>query len=573
MSDLHTHQQTWKFLRRILHLERRDIGIVVAYSTFTSILSLVVPLASQAIVNAVALGVFNLQLVALCIMVFAALAAAGVIDLFERFVIEMIRRRLFVRTAFDIVQRLPHVHASKLEGYAPELVNRFFDVITMQKSISKFLFEGVNAILILFTGMVLLGVYHPFFLVYDLILIAFIPVLVFVLGRGGIETAVIASKKKYATAAWLEEVARVFLALKFHGTSAYPSHQLDVLLQQWVTARRTHFRVYLRQVFSSSIFRAIATVGVLALGGLLVIDRQISLGQLVAAEIVLILILGAVDKLINQLDAWYDLVAASDKVSSVLELPIEQNGKVKVVHRENGGTIAFKDIHHGYPGQPPLLSGVSLTIQQGQRVSLVGRSGAGKSTLLRLLLGTERADRGVISYNDVDVRIADLNCLRREIGIAQPENLLINASILDNILLGREIDHADVMWALDMAYLRDDVETLPEGLSTMISSMGLELPYGLRRRIQIARAIVQRPDTLLLDECFDGVDDAMKLHILDGLFAYSGWTIINVSHDLEIIRRTHMIHVLHGGVICESGTPADLTARQDSTFKSLFPES
>ncbi|MBU3742777.1 MAG: hypothetical protein FGM24_10935, partial [Candidatus Kapabacteria bacterium] len=205
-EEAHRLRDLWPIVRRILGAERHDIITVIAYSIFTSLLSLAVPLSSQAIVNAVALGVMNRQLVVLCAVVLVAMILLGIIAVLERYIVDMIQRRLFVRTSFDIVYRLPLIRSEALrETYAPELVNRFFDVMTVQKSIGKMLLEGISSTLVLVTGLLLLVVYHPFFLVYDVAFLFFLPILTLVLGRGAIPTAIKVSKKKYEAAALMED--------------------------------------------------------------------------------------------------------------------------------------------------------------------------------------------------------------------------------------------------------------------------------------------------------------------------------------------------------------------------------
>ena len=374
----HSVRTLYPFLKRILHGEKRDIAIIAVYSVLTSLLGLVVPLSSQAIINSVALGVYNQQLVVLCLIVFVALCVLAFLTVFERYLIDMIQRRIFVSASFDIVYRLPLITQAALrEQYGPELVNRFFDVMTIQKSLGKFFLDGINSFLILLTGLLLLGVYHPFFLLYDFLFLLFIPVLIFVLGRGGVAAAIKVSKKKYATASWLEDVARNQLAFKMLGASNYSFDRIDEVSTQYVEQRHKHFRIIARQVFGSYVFRALATVGVLGLGGILVIEQQISLGQLVAAEIVIILILGALEKIVDQLDSYYDLVAALDKLSMITDQPLEEVGGLHVPGKHNGGTIVCRNIHFAYENNA-ILNGVHLTISSGARISLVGESGAGK---------------------------------------------------------------------------------------------------------------------------------------------------------------------------------------------------
>lgn len=564
-------RDVWPSIKRMLRLERRDIWIVMIYSIVTSLLGLVVPLSSQAIVNAVALGVFSQQLIVLCVVVFLALTAMAFLDVLERHVIDMIQRRMFVSTAFDIVYRLPHLtNETMRRSYGPELVNRFFDVITVQKSVAKFLLEGTNALLVVLTGLIVLGVYHPFFLVYDVVFVLFIPFLIFILGRGAVTTAVKTSKMKYMAAAWLEDVARNQLGFKLTRTSPFIFTRVDDISTGYVEARQKHFLIMARQIFGSYIFRGFATVGVLALGGILVIEQAISLGQLVAAEIIIILVFGAMEKLITQFDAYYDMVAALNKISGLVDQPLEDVGGLHVPSTSTGAVVSAHNLAFTFDHQT-VLEHVSFAIQPGERVSLVGASGSGKSTLASIILGLESPSHGNIEVNGIDTRTADLRSLRKRVGYIFSENQIIPGTVLENITLGRDVSLDDLTWALDMACLHEVVRELPNGLHTMLSATGDNVALGVRRMILFARMILDRPELLIIDEGFEGIDDGTKLRMFAKIVAWKNWTVLNITHDPELLLRTSRVMVLDHGSIIEEGSISELT-KANGAFVQLFPE-
>jgi ATP-binding cassette subfamily B protein len=564
-------RDVWPSIKRMLRLERRDIWIVMIYSIVTSLLGLVVPLSSQSIVNAVALGVFSQQLIVLCIVVFLALTAMAFLDVLERHVIDMIQRRMFVSTAFDVVYRLPHLtNAVMRRSYGPELVNRFFDVITVQKSVAKFLLEGTNALLVVLTGLIVLGVYHPFFLVYDVVFILFIPFLIFILGRGAVTTAVKTSKMKYMAAAWLEDVARNQLGFKLTRTSPFIFTRVDDISTGYVEARQKYFVIMARQIFGSYIFRGFATVGVLALGGILVIEQAISLGQLVAAEIIIILVFGAMDKLITQFDSYYDMVAALNKISGLVDQELEDVGGLHVPHYTDGAEVAAYNMSFTYDDQQ-ILSDVNFRISRGERVSLIGASGSGKSTLAAIILGLEAPKHGTVEVNGIDTRTADLRTLRKRVGYIFSENQIIPGTVLENITLGREVSYDDLTWALEMACLPDVVRGLPNGLHTMLSATGDNIALGVRRMILFARMILDRPDLLVIDEGFEGIDDGTKLRMFGNIVAWKHWTVMNITHDPELLQRTSRALILQQGRIVDQGAVSDML-RGSSTLAKLFPE-
>jgi len=276
------------------------------------------------------------------------------------------------------------------------------------------------------------------------------------------------------------------------------------------------------------------------------------------------------EKLLNQFDAYYDFLAALDKLSAIAEQPLEDIGGT---HLEPVKPLSVK-LHNVAIALGPraVLRDVSLEIPAGGRVSLVGRSGSGKSTILNLVTGVYTPDRGVILIDGRDLREIDVQGLRNHIGYVLPEDSILDASVRDNILLGRELPQEQLEWALNLARLQDDIRELPAGIDTLVPSGGETISYGMRRRILFARMIVHRPKLLLIDEAFDGIEDAVKLEMFRDLFAWQGWTIINVSHDPELVRMTSTVCVLDNGSICETASPQELVRRADSTFAALFPD-
>ncbi|MCS6989224.1 MAG: ABC transporter ATP-binding protein/permease [Chloroherpetonaceae bacterium] len=558
----------WKLFKE----EKKDFFIVLTYAAIVGLMSLVVPLSASAIVNSVMLGLSS-QLATLCALVAIGLLFVGAFDVMKRYVADVLQRRIFVRTSFDLAYRLPRMtQAAFKEEYAPEVVNRFFDVLTIQKTIGKFLLDGTGAGLIVLVGLFLLAIYHPFFILFDLALLAFVPVVIFVLGRDGLETSVKESKKKYALVSWFEEIARCQTSFKLFAKPEFIYQRVDSIAINYVQARHKHFLVLARQMVGSAIFRAAATVGVLGLGGALVLNEQLTIGELVAAELVVIAMLGAIEKLIEQFEHHYDLFTAIDKVSHLVDRPLEPSGGEPVPPFNDAATIEFKNVEFGYDSHHKILKGVSLRIEKGARVSLVGASGSGKTTIANLLLGLYEPQRGNILIGDYDISRFSLDSLRKAVGIVLEENEIFDGTIEENITMGRDFSYERIVWALKTAQLYDEVLALPKGLKTRLVAMGQNAPIGLRRRIMFARTIIGKPCVLILDESFGGLEESVKLDLIHALYKEKCWTIIDIAHDAELIRRSEMVYVLKDGKIVESAPPFELALRENTLFEKLFPE-
>lgn len=572
----HGHEINVRYLMnklfKLFKEEKKDLIIVLIYAVIVGLMSLVVPLSASAIINSVMLGLSS-QLLMLCVLVAIGLLVVGAFDVMKRYVADILQRRIFVRTSFDIAYRLPRMTESAFnQEYAPEVVNRFFDVLTIQKTIGKFLLDGTGAGLVILTGLVLLAVYHPFFILFDLALLAFVPVVIFILGHNGLETSIKESKKKYALVSWFEEIARCQVSFKLFAKPEFVYQRVDSIAVNYVEARHKHFLVLARQMIGSAVFRAAATVGVLGLGGTLVLNEQLTIGELVAAELVVIAMLGAIEKLIEQFEHHYDLFTAIDKVMHLVDRPLEPSGGEAPPNFEGAVSVEFKNVEFGYDKHHKVLDNISLQIEKGARVSLVGASGSGKTTLANLLLGLYEPTRGKIMIDNYDISRMSLDGLRRTVGIVLEANELFDGTIEENITMGRNFTYEQLVWALKTAQLYDEVDSMPKGLKTHIVPLGQNVSMGMRRRIMFARTIIGKPNVLILDECFGGLEESVKLDLIQALYCESCWTIIDITHDAELIRRSEMVYVLKDGKILEQGPPFELALRENTLFEQLFPE-
>lgn len=558
----------------LLISDKHDLIVLIVYTLMTGLVSLAVPLAAQALVNTIAAGIFLQPLIVLSLLVLAGLLFGGVLRMLKFCLVENLQQRIFARITLRLSERIPVIKASALNTeYMPELINRFFDVMTVQKSWGKLLLEGPAAVLQVFIGLVLMAFYSPFLLAFDLLIILFVFFAICVLGIGGLKTSIHESALKYRVAEWLEDMGRCQTSFKTNRISQFVARRSDSLVLNYLHARRNHFTVLFRQAFGTYFFQAIASAGILAIGGWLVINRQLTLGQLVAAELVVINVLSALEKLIRNCDTFYDLLTGLDKVGHISDLPVERQGGVELPSSESGLSVRCAQIHFSYDTRE-ILSGLDLSLAAGERASLVGASGAGKTTLASLICGLQEANHGTIEVGNFDVRDLDLQSLRSQVGLVGDINEIFEGTIEENVGLGRiSVSHQDIRWALNAAQFSDDLINFPNGINTTLISGGRNLSRGQVQRLLIARAIAEKPGLLILDEAFTGIDEKTKLKIIDALFlSENPWTVLDISHDAEVVMRSDKVYVLSSGKISELATPADLAWRKDSAFATLFPD-
>jgi len=523
--------------RQLLALDRQDIGVIVVYGVALGLLSLAVPVAVQSLVNTVAFGSLVQPLVVLTVLLAVALTGAAILRALQVRVAEMLQRRLFVRIVTEIGARLPRVSGTALrDANGPELLNRFFDVFTIQKSVAALLLGGVDAVLIALVGLTVLAFYHPVLLAFDLVLIVGAVLVLIPLGRGGTGTSVAESKAKYAVAGWLEEMARHPLSFKLAGGEQLARTQVETLAKSYLDKRDRHFRIVFRQLIGAFSIEVIASVALLAVGGLLVIERQLSIGQLVAAELIVTAVVASIAKLGGKVETFYDLVAAVDKLGEILDLPLERPDG-EILPPDSGATLGLvlENVEVDREDDLDPLH-VSLRVEPGERVSIDGTE-RDTAALVDSIFGLRSPSAGVIEMDGHDVRDLALRELRSRVSLVRGAEIF-SGSVLDNLRVANPELTAEQAWeALGRVGLAAAVKSLPSGLQTPILRDGAPLSRSQAIALTIARAVAARPSLLILDRTLDRIDPDAGIRIADCLSAMRDSSLLIVSEDSAIGRR------------------------------------
>jgi ABC-type bacteriocin/lantibiotic exporter with double-glycine peptidase domain len=523
-------------LRALLRLERDDVWVVLVYAVAVGLLSLAMPIAVQSLVSTVAFGTLLQPLVVLTVLLAGVLSFSSVLQALKFRVVEAIQQRLFVRVALDVAYRLPRTRADALDRtYAPELVNRFFDVLTVQKTVNNFLLDGLTLVLSILIGMLVLAFYHPLLLAFDVVLILGMVAVVTPLGRGGQRTAIAESLAKYRVAAWLEEIARHGETFRSRHGATYAAARADVLSQAYLAARRANFQIVFRQYAGVLFLQVLATASLLGLGGWLVIERQLTLGQLVAAEIIVASVVSSLSKLGKKLDSFYDLVAAMDKIGHLVDLPLERaSGSGTLAGLEGPAAVRVEGVRIAYPGGGREIVLPDLTLAPGDRVAVVGPDGSGKTTFAEILFGLREPTAGVASLDGVEVREVAPAELREHVArVCTEQAEVIEGTVLDNVALGRPgIGHREAHDALAAVGLDERVRQLPRGLDTWLSATGVPLSGSDLRRLGVARAIAGRPRLLVVDGGVAGLGPrAREVVIATLLDNEAPWTLLVLANE------------------------------------------
>ena len=517
-------------LRALARLERDDLSIVLVYAIAVGVLSLATPIAVQALVNTVAFGALIFPVVVLSLLLLAVLGFAGVLNALQMRVVETIQQRVFTRVALDLAYRIPRVRAEALDRtYGPELVNRFFDVLTVQKSASIFLLDGLGLVLSAGIGMLVLAFYHPILLAFDVVLVLAVVALLWGLGRRGPQTAIAESKAKYRIAAWLEDLARSGATFRTPHGAELASSRADELARAYLGTRRASFVVVFRQYAGVLALQAIATASLLGLGGWLVVERQLTLGQLIAAELIVATVVSSLSKLGRKIDAYYDLLAAVDKLGHLVDLPLERSHGGGTLDGTGGPVgLVVRELQYAYaPGSDVTVP--PFTLKPGGRLALAGGAGSGKSTLADILFGLRVPDAGAVEIDGVDVREVAPHTLRAHVALVRAEDaLIVDGTLADNVTLGRPgLGYAEARAALDAVGLGDRVRALPRGVDTVLAATGAPLGSSDLRRLGIARAIIGAPRLLIVDGGLAGLDADARETLLRTLTAPTApWSMV-----------------------------------------------
>jgi ABC-type bacteriocin/lantibiotic exporter with double-glycine peptidase domain len=545
----------FKRLFKLIESEKADFKNVFLFAIFSGLLNLSLPLGIQAVINFLNAGELSTSWAVLVIFVILGVALVGFIQIKQLAITENIEQRIFTRAAFEFAFRLPRIKQSAVQNkYMPELVNRFFEIITVQKGLSKILIDFSSASIQIIFGLMLLALYHPLFILLGVGLVLLLYVIFRITGPSGLRTSLEESKYKFEVAHWLEEIGRTMNTFKLIGDSELPITRTDSLVVGYLKARKKHFKILVWQFSGMIIFKVIVAAGLIILGSILVIDRQINIGQFVASEIIIVLIINAVEKLILSMDTFYDLLTALEKIGAVTDLPLESHeGKdLRDMECDGGIDMKYNNVSFTYPdGHLPVIHNFNLEVKSGERICLSGSDGSGKTTLFKLTTGLFDSFEGTITLNGLPIRSLKVDALRAIIGDNFSESDVFKGTLYENIQAGiKEVTYDDVMWASRLVGLDEFISTSPLGLETKIAPEGKRLASSITKKILMARCVAERPKILLIEDSITNLSPEERhtiySRILDKKY---GWTILIMSNDPAIAALCGKHYTITNGTI------------------------
>lgn len=542
----------WQRLLGLVKLEKKDIYQVFNYAIFSGLVALSLPLGIQAIVNLIQGAQISTSWIVLVILVTIGVIFSGILQLMQLKIIESIQQRIFMRASFELSYRFPKIKFEELRNYyPPELANRFFDTITIQKGLAKILIDIPTALLQIVFALILLSFYHPFFILFGLLVLVLVFIVFKYTVKQGLMTSLKESKYKYRIAHWIQEIARSVISFKLSGKTNLAVEKNDSLVVNYLEARQKHFGVLMLQFIQMIGFKVIITAGLLIVGGFLVINQEMNIGQFVAAEIIILIVIASVEKLILSLEPFYDVLTAIEKLGQVVDKDLEnQHGNRP--NFINDFNIELKNVDYTVEDrEAPILSNISFKINSKSRILIQGETGSGKSSLLSLISGIIKPTKGHLFINGFSSESILINHYRAHLGLSINEEAPFEGTIRENISFGdKTISDEDILWAMGKANLSDFLKVQPKGLNTKLYPEGKRISYTVSKKIILARAIVKKPKLLILEDALDQFNIQETNTIIDFLTDKSNpWGVIVISNNKYWTQKCTEVKTLSNGKI------------------------
>jgi ABC-type bacteriocin/lantibiotic exporter with double-glycine peptidase domain len=519
----------------LLALDKKDVYQIFFYAIFAGLISLSLPLGIQAIVNLIQSGRVSASWIVLIVLVVFGVALVGILSLMQLRITENLQQKIFVRSSFDFAARLPKIKFEALyNSYPPELANRFFDTMAIQKGTSKLLIDFSAALLQIAFGIILLSVYHPYFIVFGVILFFLLYFIFKFSYNTGLETSLKESKFKYKAASWLQEIARNNSSFKKELNFNYALQKNDSLISDYLNYREKHFNVIKRQFTQLIIFKIIITASLLSIGGYLVLNQKMNIGQFVAAEIIILLVINSVEKIILGLETFYDVLTSIEKIGQITDMDLEQETNTEYTSCLTNIVLETENLEFHFPdSNDTILKSISLQINQGEKIFIDGQNGSGKTTLIRILSGLIQPTSGSFYINDDTFRKIDLKQYRSQIGTIIHGETPFEGTILENITFNDDtVLNEDLKWAIESVQLSGVIKSLPKGLDTKIFPEGRQLSSSNAQKLLLARSIIHKPRILFYEDPTDMMDEKVANEIIDFITSDKNrWTVIVSSKN------------------------------------------
>lgn len=523
-------------LGMLLKLERSILGIIATYAVAIGFFLLCVPIAVQELVSTFSFSMEPRMIFTLALFVASSLTGVAAFRVLQARAVETLQQRIYTRVAIAFTRLLPQLRD---DTFATPQAHRFMEADLLTRALVAMVADLFNVAVVGTIGMTMLILFHPYFVLYILVLILGFVGLLTLFGRGGFIITLEMSRLHYEIFGWIQNIAHNLPHLRAAGESPYLLERTDTLTRLYARIRQRRSDTLTgRQYKAAALWQVAGHSGLLITAGLLVTDGQLTVGQFAAAEVLVGNLLLNMDTLARRMVAMFFTFVSCREMAAVFSLPTEDDGAKEDVPATQFGSsgIRLTCRNLSYSGQDglPIFRNVSLEVAPGEKVGVVCGTNKTKTALAKVLAGLYPPSAGFVRYNDMNLAEVRRDSISRVRGlILDSHPTLLDGTLEANITLGRPaIEYQDLQWALRFVELDHDIDSMPQGLNTLVSSGGTHLSMSQILRLLVARAIVTRPQLLIFDGTLHNMLPATRELLLRRLCAKDElWSVIFVSND------------------------------------------
>lgn len=497
LFNSNAHASPLKKLTSILKLERKDIHNLFFYAIVGGLVGLSIPLGIQSLINFLQTDQVTASGIILIMLIIVGVFASGVLQIIQLWLMEIIQQRLFARTAFDFINRIPKLSNKLLSKYyPPELMNRFFDIVSLQKGLSGVLIDLTASLIQIIFGLLILTFYHPVFIAFSAFLILITYFFIKYTYQKGLESSLKESKYKYYAASWLQQVARAKESFRMYSQSSFSLNKMDYLVGDYLLARKKHFKVLVSQYIVFVLFSVLITGGLLIIGYILLLKEQITIGQFVASEIIILLIINSIEKLILKIESIYDILTSVEKISQVATLPISEAQHQTKINFENAVNLKVNDLMIGktkFNFELDTNKQKSIVIQINNRNEL--------DEFIDVFHSSSSINQSEVLINNIKIQLINKFIANSRTSIFSDKELLFDGTVKENITFGNiKITDEIIINTINYFTNVNFLNYLSDGLSTEIIGGNYSSKQELYREVILLRSLLKNPKILIIDE-------------------------------------------------------------------------
>lgn len=522
------YQNYFQFLKKILLEDKSFLAVIVFFSIAVSILSIAVPISVQYLISSVTYTSLFKPVLVLGTILAILLSFFSIISAMQFFVTELFRQRVMARMVAQITLRLVYSDYKITEkANLPELVNRFFEISSIQKSAPKFFIKTISFLMQTIVGLTLVAFYHPFLLIFSIIISALFYLIHTLYFKAGCISAFFVSRNKYDIAGWLEDISKNVSMFKSETGRNYAKSKSDILSANYIKARKTHFKNIFSQVILLLVLYIVASSALLILGGWLVLKEQLTIGQLVASELILSAILYGIAKFGHDLDNIYDIIASCEKLTHFFNIPLDQNrlGQ-KLTHPIE--SIVLKDACYQYEKETFTFN---LDFKTNHKYLISSKSWIEEKILIKIMHSYLTPDSGCVEYNNKNINTLDLYHLRSNIALVNNMPFLEGTVYEYITFYDPDISHEEVDHIANAIGFKEVMKRYDNDYNMRIIPSGWPFLESEKILLKIMRALIHKPEVIILTETVDILSLESRQLILKFIATLENVTTIYFSNQ------------------------------------------